>query len=77
MVKLSGLGTFSHQCTVSSWRPIVRATIDLFGPERSIFGSNFPMIQPAEALKDLPVLGLSDEVRADFLSENARRVFRL
>jgi predicted TIM-barrel fold metal-dependent hydrolase len=43
MVKLSGLGTFSHECSVALWQPIVSETIDMFGAERCIFGSNFPI----------------------------------
>jgi len=42
-VKLSGLGTFSHTCTVADWEPRVRATLALFGPERALFGSNYPI----------------------------------
>lgn len=41
--KLSGLGTFSRSCTAALWAPIVRATVDTFGPGRCMFGSNFPV----------------------------------
>lgn len=47
------------------------------GRKKVLFGSNFPMITPAACLADLDGLGWSDEVRALFLGENARRVFRL
>jgi len=43
MVKLSGLGTFDRACSVERWRPVIEATIDLFGPARCMFGSNFPI----------------------------------
>ena len=42
-VKLSGLGTFSHVCTVERWQPIVNETIAMFGAERCVFGSNYPI----------------------------------
>ena len=42
-VKLSGLGTFVRGCEVASWKPVVQQTIDLFGPFRCMFGSNFPI----------------------------------
>lgn len=42
-VKLSGLGTFRRACTVEDWRPVIERTIDLFGPPRCLFGSNFPI----------------------------------
>lgn len=42
-VKLSGLGTFDRACSADRWRPVIEATIDLFGPNRCMFGSNFPI----------------------------------
>jgi predicted TIM-barrel fold metal-dependent hydrolase len=42
-VKLSGLGTFDRACRLDRWQPIVEATVDGFGPERCLFGSNFPI----------------------------------
>lgn len=42
-VKLSGLGTFRRACKVEDWRPVIERTIDLFGPPRCLFGSNFPI----------------------------------
>ncbi len=41
--KISGLGMFDHGWTVESIRPIVESCIDIFGAERSMFGSNFPV----------------------------------
>ncbi len=42
-VKLSGLGTFIHRCAAQDWTPVLRETVDLFGPHRCLFGSNFPI----------------------------------
>ncbi|MBM3565192.1 MAG: amidohydrolase, partial [Alphaproteobacteria bacterium] len=42
-VKLSGLGTFDRACREDRWRPVIRETVDLFGPHRCMFGSNFPI----------------------------------
>ena len=42
-VKLTGLGTFTHRCAVDLWQPVVRETIEMFGPGRCLFGSNFPV----------------------------------
>jgi predicted TIM-barrel fold metal-dependent hydrolase len=47
------------------------------GRKKVLFGSNFPMITPAECLADEDALGLPDDARALFLGENAMRVFRL
>ena len=42
-----------------------------------LFGSNYPMIAPARALKGLGDLELDDETAALFLGGNAVRVYRL
>ncbi|QDM22677.1 amidohydrolase family protein [Tardiphaga sp. vice154] len=42
-VKLSGLGTFDHAYRLETVAPIVRETIALFGADRCLFGSNFPI----------------------------------
>lgn len=47
------------------------------GRKKVLFGSNFPMIAPGACLAQLDALGLDDEARRLFLSENARRVFGL
>ncbi len=41
--KLSGLGTFLRAATAEAWAPVVRPALDIFGPERCMFGSNFPI----------------------------------
>ncbi|MEM6410379.1 MAG: amidohydrolase family protein [Pseudomonadota bacterium] len=41
--KISGFGMFDHDWTVDSIRPHVLRVIDIFGPERVAFGSNFPV----------------------------------
>ncbi len=47
------------------------------GRRKVLFGSNFPMIFPKEALDQVDALGLDDEARALFLGGNATRVFGL
>jgi len=41
--KLSGLGMFDHKWDQESFRPIVNEVLDQFGPDRVMFGSNFPV----------------------------------
>ena len=41
--KLSGLGMFDHDWTTETIRPLVETCLDLFGPDRCMFGSNFPV----------------------------------
>ncbi|MDQ6432543.1 amidohydrolase family protein [Mesorhizobium sp. LHD-90] len=42
-IKLSGLGMVDHKWTTESIRPYVLTMIDIFGPQRAMFGSNFPV----------------------------------
>ncbi len=43
VVKISGLGMTDPQWTTESIRPLVLQTIDLFGADRCMFASNFPV----------------------------------
>ncbi len=47
------------------------------GRHKVLFGSNHPMISPADCLKELHLLGLDEETRALFLCKNAQAVFAL
>ncbi len=47
------------------------------GRKKVLFGSNFPMLMPADCLAQLDSLGLDAEARRLFLGENAMRVFGL
>ncbi len=47
------------------------------GQGRVLFGSNWPMLSPAQCLHHLDALGLSEPEEASFLSGAARRLFRL
>ena len=41
--KISGLGMFDQNWTIASLRERILRTIDIFGPSRIAFGSNFPV----------------------------------
>lgn len=41
--KISGLGMFDHGWSVDSIRPVVETCIEVFGAERAMLGSNFPV----------------------------------
>ena len=47
------------------------------GGEKVLFGSNYPMIAPADALAGIERLGLDDAGRGRYLAGNAVRVFGL
>jgi len=43
MCKISGLSMFDNNWTVESLKPVVENVVNIFGPERVMFGSNFPV----------------------------------
>jgi len=82
-VKLSGLGTFERACTEASWKPLIERTIDIFGTDRCLFGSNFPIeklwtsyAQLIEVFQSCLVRYSGPERRA-ILHDNASRIYRV
>jgi predicted TIM-barrel fold metal-dependent hydrolase len=82
-VKLSGLGTFVHRASIDDIQPIVSNVVSMFGAERCLWGSNFPIEKlwtsyPTlialirQAVSHLPV-----EDQRQILSETARRLYRI
>ncbi len=61
--------------TAKRYPPELVRFLNTNGAEKVLFGTNYPMIIPAQALADLPGLALTPEVEAQFLGGNARRVF--
>ena len=41
--KISGLAMFNHQWSLDQVRPIIESCIEIFSPQRCMFGSNFPV----------------------------------
>ncbi|RJL25083.1 amidohydrolase family protein [Bailinhaonella thermotolerans] len=83
--KVSGLVTEADWNTPDPARvtPYVRHALDVFGPERLMFGSDWPVCTlavpygGAVETTDLALAGLSDAERESVLSGTARRVYRL
>lgn len=82
-VKISGFGMFDRAWTADSIRPLVLDTIDIFGAERSMFGSNFPvdgMMASYDriwnAFKTLTV-SFSDSERRRLYHDNAAGFYRI
>jgi predicted TIM-barrel fold metal-dependent hydrolase len=48
-----------------------------YGQDKVLFGSNFPQLSLQRCMSQVKELGLSTEVQAKFLHDNARRVFKL
>ena len=82
-VKLSGLGTFIRRLDAAHVERTVRDTVALFGPERCLWGSNFPIEKlwtDYASLIDVyrrALAHLSEADRAAIFSETARRLYRL
>ena len=47
------------------------------GAQKVLFGTNYPMLTPAQALSGVDDLGLDEDAKAAFLGGNAARVFGL
>jgi predicted TIM-barrel fold metal-dependent hydrolase len=63
--------------TVKRYPPELVRYLKADGRSKVLFGTNYPMLTPQRALADLATLELDADVRDLFLSENARRVFKL
>jgi predicted TIM-barrel fold metal-dependent hydrolase len=83
VVKISGLGMVDHAWTVDSLRPWVLACIELFGTERSFFGTNWPVDRLFSSYGDVIdayaqiISGCSDAEQRALFSGNANRIFSL
>jgi predicted TIM-barrel fold metal-dependent hydrolase len=71
--KISGLGMCDHHWTVESIRPFVLTIIDLFGPERCMFGSNFPVDKLYSSFETL--LDAFDTITSGFSESERDRLF--
>lgn len=82
-VKFSGLGTFSHRVDADFIAGVVRDGVMLFGSERCMFGSNFPVekiwtdFATLWAAYDRALAEHPETVRNDVLRDTASRVYRL
>jgi predicted TIM-barrel fold metal-dependent hydrolase len=83
VAKLSGLGTFIHRNDAEHIDTIVNETLDIFGPDRCLFGSNFP-IEKIWTRYERLVAAYRDalephpsKVQRAVLCDNAARVYRI
>ncbi len=81
--KLSGLGTFIHRNDPDHINRIVNTSIDVFGANRCLFGSNFPIEKLWTSFGELvtafraSVSELPDTKRNAIFRDTATRVYRL
>ena len=81
--KISGLAMFDYDWTVESIRPIVETCIEIFGAERCMFGSNFPVDklhasyrQIWQAYEQISA-GLSARQQQQLFGDTARNFYRI
>lgn len=83
VAKISGLGMLDWKWTTKSIRPFVLETIDIFGIDRCMFASNFPVDKLYSSFKTLYgafeaiVAAFSAEEQAKLFHDNAARWYRL
>ena len=82
-VKISGLGMTDHAWTVDSIRPWVLGLIEAFGPDRCMFGSNWPVDSLystygtlVDAYREITA-DFSDDERAAMFWRNAERYYKV
>src|SRR5271155_390574 len=81
--KLSALGTFIHKNDPDHIAAVVRETVDIFGPDRCLFGSNFPVEKLWTGYADLGAAyrsgcePLGEQVARSAFHDTAARVYRL
>jgi predicted TIM-barrel fold metal-dependent hydrolase len=82
-VKLSGLGTFVHACRENIMGPIIKETVAMFGADRCLYGSNFPIEKLWTDYETLyqtfrsAIAHLSESEQAAILHDTAARLYRL
>lgn len=82
-VKISGLAQMQFDWTEDTIRPFVLDTVDIFGAERCLFASNFPVdklkVDYAKLWRtfDRITADLSEDERRGLFADNATRVYRL
>jgi predicted TIM-barrel fold metal-dependent hydrolase len=80
--KISGLGTFLHRFDRDAIRPVVLETIEIFGADRCLFGSNFPIEKIWTDYRTLldGTASILDELnateKAAVLGDTAKRIYR-
>jgi aminocarboxymuconate-semialdehyde decarboxylase len=62
---------------VCVWPPALRSTLEFLGPERIMFGSDYPFWDPARSLDALEQAGFPETVLEAIRSGNARQLFGL
>jgi predicted TIM-barrel fold metal-dependent hydrolase len=83
IMKVSGLGMCDPLWTVDSIRPYVLGSIETFGTDRIVFGTNWPVDRMFSSYPDVVnayaaiISGFSRDEQVAMFSGNAERIFRI
>lgn len=83
MLKISALRFVSATWSLPDLAPVVKEAIEIFGPHRCMFGSNFPVDRPAISYHQLwsgydsMTADLSNDERTMMFTANAARTYRI
>ena len=72
-VKISGLGMFTYGWTEAQMRQVIRDSIQIFGVDRTIFGSNFPLEKLWCSYADL--IGVYKKVLSEYSDADQKKIF--
>jgi predicted TIM-barrel fold metal-dependent hydrolase len=83
--KVSGFASVDHGWTIESLRPLVLYCIEVFGPDRIVFGTDWPVgslfstyVEQVDAFRVIVAeAGFSRDDQARMLAGNARRLYRI
>jgi predicted TIM-barrel fold metal-dependent hydrolase len=81
-IKISGIGIAGRPWTIEDNKPVVLDAISIFGPERVMFASNFPVDSLVATFEtifsgfDEITRGFPEAERAAMFRDNARRIYR-
>ena len=82
-VKISGLGEAGRPWALDRNRDIILATVEMFGEDRCMFASNFPVDSLVGSFKTIyagfmaATAPLGREAHRKLLADNARRIYRI
>ena len=83
VMKISGLGMMDRLWTIDSLRPFVLGSIEAFGTDRVVFGTNWPVDRMFSSYPDIVnayatiISGFSKSEQTAMFSGNAERFFRI
>lgn len=82
-IKLSGMGMYDRNWSAASVKPLYETMMDLFGPSRIMFGSNYPVDKLFATYDDvldqvsLLTADLSEPEKAAIFEGTARKFYRI